>query len=88
MNEDLKIYTAAEVQSVGYSKEQIEQSAAKLTQEAYEAAKSGADEVTYYHANLKLLNGIAHRLRDLGYTTEVSESAFGDNCIFVHWYIN
>ena len=88
MSTDPKIYTAAEVVSAGFSEEEINQALAEVTQKAYKASKEGGYRVAYYHANLKLLNGIAHRLRDLGYTTEVSENAFGDNCIFVHWYIN
>lgn len=41
MSTNTKIYTAAEVASAGYSKEQIDQAVAKVTQRAYKAAKYG-----------------------------------------------
>ena len=85
MNEDLKIYTAAEVQSVGYSKEQIEQSAAKLTQEAYEAAKTGAGRIIHSGYNLNLLKEIGMCLSELGYDTQLSERELGPSYIIIRW---
>lgn len=85
MNEDLKIYTAAEVASVGYSKEKIDEALATITQEAYACAKRGGDRVIYPNYNLKLLNEIGSRLEELGYTIEISAKLIGNPCIIVRW---
>lgn len=88
MPTDPKIYTAAEVASAGFSKEEkeeIDQGLAKVTQKAYEAAKRGVHGVTVYDANRNLLNEIARRLGELGYTTKLSERATGNNYITVRW---
>lgn len=85
MTTDPKIYTAAEVASAGFSKEEVDQGLAKVTQKAYEAAKRGVYGVTVYDANRNLLNAIASRLGELGYTTKLSERATGNNYITVRW---
>lgn len=85
MPTDPKIYTAAEVASAGISKEEINQGLAKVTQKAYEAAKRGVHGVTVYDSNRNLLNEIAMRLGELGYTTKLSARATGNNYITVLW---
>lgn len=85
MPTDPKIYTAAEVENAGFSKEQIDQSVAKVTQRAYKAAKYGESSMTHYGANQYLLHQIAKRLRELGYTTKLSERATGNNYITIRW---
>lgn len=81
---DPKIYTAAEVASVGFSQEEIDQAVAKVTQIAYKAAKRGESSVTH-GANQHLLDQIAKRLRELGYTARLSQRAIGNNYITIRW---
>ena len=85
MSTDPKIYTAAEVASVGVSKEEIDQAVAKVTKEAYKAAERGVTRVTHYSYNLNVLNEVDSRLRELGYTTELFERALGNPYIIVRW---
>lgn len=85
MSTDLKIYTAAEIQSVGFSKEEIDEALATITQKAYKASKEGGYRVTYYHANMCLLYQIASRLRELGYDTELYEKVLDGPYIIVRW---
>ena len=88
MSTDPKIYTAAEVVSAGFSEEEINQALAEVTQKAYKASKEGGYRVTYYHANMNLLNGIASRLMELGYDTETYEKVLDGPYIIVRWDIN
>lgn len=85
MSTDPKIYTAAEVASVGISKEEIDQAVAKVTKEAYKAAKHGEDRVIHYSYNLNVLYEIDSRLKELGYTTELFARALGNPYIIVRW---
>ena len=84
MSIDLKIYTAAEVASVGYSKEKIDQAVAKVTQRAYKAAKYGEKSIAHGGDNY-LLHQIAKRLRELGYTVQFVQEPIGSNYIIVWW---
>lgn len=84
MSTDPKTYTAAEVASVGYSKEQIDQAVAKVTQRAYKAAKYGEKSVTH-SADQYLLHQIAKRLRELGYTVYLTREYAGSKRIVVWW---
>ena len=84
MSADPKIYTAAEVASVGYSKEQIDQAVAKVTQRAYKAAKYGEKSIAHA-ADQHLLDQITHRLRELGYTVQFVQEPIGSNYIIVWW---
>lgn len=79
-----KIYTAAEVASVGYSKEEIEKSVAHVTQRAYKAAKYGEKSITHGADNY-LLHQIAHRLRALGYTVHLTRESAVSKYITVWW---
>lgn len=85
MSTDTKIYTAAEVQSAGFSKEEIDQALATITQKAYEAAKDGKIQLSHGGTNLNFLSEMAHRLRELGYTTEIFETAINEHSIIVYW---
>lgn len=85
MTADPKIYTAAEVASAGFSQEEIDQAVAKVTQRAYKAAKRGESSITHYGANQYLLDQIAKRLRELGYTAKLSQRSIGSNYITVRW---
>lgn len=82
---DPKIYTAAEVASAWFSKEEIDQALATVTQKSYEAAKSGKNFFLYYGTNRNFLNEIASHLEELGYTTKLSARATGNNYITVLW---
>ena len=84
MSIDLKIYTAAEVASVGYSKEEIDEAVAKVTQRAYKAAKYGEKSITHGADNY-LLHQITHRLRELGYTVYLTREYAGSKRIVVWW---
>lgn len=84
MSTDTKIYTAAEVASVSFSKEEIDQAVAKVTQIAYKAAKYGESSITR-GANQYLLDQIAKRLRELGYTARLFQRANGNNYITIRW---
>lgn len=85
MSINTKIYTAAEVASAGFSKEEIDQTLSTITQKAYKAAKRGENNVTYYNTNPHLLDRVAVRLRGLGYFTKVTKRAVGSNYLTIHW---
>lgn len=85
MTTDPKIYTAAEVASAWFSKEEIDQALAKVTQGAYEAAKSGKALFAYHANNLNFLNEITRYLMKLGYATEVIEKSISGAFIVVRW---
>ena len=84
MSTNTKIYTAAEVASAGYSKEQIDQAVAKVTQRAYKAAKYGEKSIAQ-EADQYLLDQIAKRLRELGYTVQFVQESIGSSYIIVWW---
>lgn len=84
MSTDPKTYTAAEVASVGYSKEQIDEDVAYVTQRAYKAAKYGEKSVTHGADNY-LLHQIAKRLRELGYTVHLTRESAVSKHITVWW---
>lgn len=88
MPTDPKIYTAAEVASAGFSKEKVDYALATVTREAYKAAERGESRVIHRNANLNILNEIARRLGELGYTTEIFERAIGDPYVIVQWGID
>lgn len=79
-----KIYTAAEVASVGYSKEEIGRDVAYVTQRAYKAAKYGEKSIAHGGDNY-LLHQIAKRLRELGYTVQLTRESAGSKYIIVWW---
>ena len=79
-----KIYTAAEVASVGYSKEEIDRDVAYVTQRAYKAAKYGEKSIAHGGDNY-LLHQIAKRLRELGYTVQLTQESAGSKYIIVWW---
>lgn len=85
MSIDLKIYTAAEVASAGFSKEEIDQTLAKVTKEAYEEAKRGKTIYFYYGSHMNFLKEIARHLMMLGYSTEVIEKSISGAYIVVRW---
>lgn len=85
MTTEQKIYTAAEVQSVGFSKEGIDEALATITQKAYEAAKYGGSQVVHHSDNLNLLHETSKRLRELGYTTKIVERLVSNSFITVCW---
>lgn len=85
MTTEPKIYTAAEVASVGISEEKVDYALATVTREAYKAAERGESRVIHHNANLNILNEIDRRLRELGYTTELFERAIGNPYVIVHW---
>lgn len=84
MSTNTKIYTAAEVASVGYSKEEIDQAVAEVTQRAYKAAKYGEKSIIHSADNY-LLHQIAKRLRELGYTVYLTREYAGSKRIIVWW---
>lgn len=85
MSTDPKIYTAAEVQCVGINEEEINQALATITQKAYEAAKGGETQLSHRGTNLNSLSEMAHRLRELGYETEIFETSINEHSIIVFW---
>lgn len=85
MTTDPKIYTAKEVASLAIGKEKIDRAVEQVTKEAYIAAKYGGNQVIRYSYNLDVLNEIARRLGELGYTTEIIERAIGDPYVIVRW---
>ena len=85
MTTDPKIYTAAEVASAGFTEEELDQVVAMVTQKAYKAAERGERLTIHDEANQYLLDQIAKRLRELGYTARPSQRAIGDNYIVVRW---
>lgn len=85
MSTDLKTYTAAEVASVGYSKEEIDQAVAKVTQRAYKAAKYGEKSIDH-SADQYLLHQITKRLRELGYTVQLTREDAVSIYITVWWH--
>lgn len=85
MTTDPKIYTAAEVASAGIGKEKIDRVVELVTKEAYIAAKYGGNRVIHYSYNLDVLNEIARRLRELGYSTEIFERSITDPYVIVRW---
>lgn len=84
MSTNPKIYTAKEVASAGFSKEHIEKSVAHVTQIAYKEAKSGGSSITY-GAYLYFLNQVAHRLMELGYTVNLTQTTSDSGYIIVQW---
>lgn len=84
MSTNTKIYTAKEVQSAGINEEEINQALATITQKAYEAAKEGKIQLSHSGTNLNFLSEMAHRLKELGYTTEIFETAINDS-IIIYW---
>ena len=84
MSAEPKIYTAAEVASAGYSKEEIDQAVAKVAQRAYKAAKYGEKSITHGADNY-LLDQIAKRLRELGYTVYLTREYASGKRIVVWW---
>ena len=85
MSTNTKIYTASEVASAGFSKEEINQALVAITQEAYEAAQDERIQVCHNSTDPNFLNDVAHRLRELGYTTEIFEKSFGNHWLIVQW---
>ena len=84
MSTNTKIYTAAEVASVVYSKERIDESVAYVTQRAYKAAKNGEKSIAHGADNY-LLDQIAERLMELGYTVQLTRESIGSKYIVVWW---
>ncbi|MCM3510451.1 hypothetical protein M3668_06635 [Rothia sp. P100] len=85
MTTDPKIYTAAEVASVGISEEKVDYALATVTREAYKAAERGGRRVIHHNDNLNILNEIDRRLRELGYTTKIFERAIDGPYVIVRW---
>ena len=85
MTTEPKIYTAAEVASVGISEEKVDYALATVTREAYEAAKYGGSQVVHHSGNLSLLHETSKRLRELGYTTKLVERLVSNSFITVCW---
>lgn len=85
MTADPKIYTAAEVRSVGINEEEIDQALAEVTKKAYKEAEHGGYRVIHYSYNLHFLNELARHLRKLGYTTALFERAAGNGYVVVQW---
>lgn len=85
MSTNTKIYTAAEVASAGFSKEEINKALATITQKAHEEVKRGKTSYLYYGSNLDFLKAIARNLEELGYITKITEQSVYNGYMTIRW---